>query len=226
MLKISSLHPILQGEGVNSGIPQFLIRLAGCPVHCRWCDSRYTWVGGREYSVESIALAASGFSWVCISGGEPLAQAESLGELIRHPLVGGTHWEVETSGYLSPPSWFERVDTWAIDCKCPSSGVESKAIAEWLLAFQEHRQQHGGDAIKFVVRNEQDLAFALEHRAPFPQNILSPVIWDIQDFMGQVTIGREQSEWNRRVAMFALEKDFRFSLQTHVVLWGMGRRDV
>src|SRR5256885_15854154 len=33
----------LQGEGHHAGEPQVFVRLAGCPLRCRWCDTPGSW---------------------------------------------------------------------------------------------------------------------------------------------------------------------------------------
>ena len=230
-MKIAQILPILQGELPNAGIPMVMVRLQGCPLKCRYCDTPYALdpKGGTEMSIEEIIIEINKYvqlyncQWVDISGGEPLLQSNGLKKFVDSLFQIPLMVEIETSGYFPPPEWWSFVSCWVVDWKCPSSGVESKRIRDWV------RLARGQSLIdfcfKFVVGSGEDLQFALEHRTG-GQDLVSPVVWDIKDRNGEIIIGREQVEWNRRVAQFCLENGFRLSLQTHKYLFGQGRQDV
>lgn len=63
----------IQGEGALLGTPQVFVRLGGCSVGCRFCDTDYRVV--NEMTAEDIAIAASqlaiGERFVWLTGGEP-----------------------------------------------------------------------------------------------------------------------------------------------------------
>ena len=219
-MKVNSIYPMIQGEGTNAGGVQIMLRLQGCPLRCNFCDTAYAQDinSGTEMTVDDIARALhkhKNIKWLDISGGEPLLQATELAELII--LAQGKYRiEVETSGFLPPPGWWAFVTTWVVDWKTPSSGVESKAIGKWkkILTYK--------DSIKFVVQDEYDLTFAKKKARSIekPTVLVSPVIWDIKENDGGITIGKEQFEWMRKVAQFCQENNFRLSLQQHKLLWG------
>jgi 7-carboxy-7-deazaguanine synthase len=112
-LKIIEIFPSLQGEGLRQGEPTIFVRFAGCNLECSFCDTRYAWRGGRDYSAEQamdkINRIRNRFParWVCLTGGEPL-----LHDL--RPLVSLLHKEkfkvqVETNATLYYPlaaDWF------------------------------------------------------------------------------------------------------------------------
>lgn len=228
-MRISSIHCVLEGEGVNSGIPSVLVRFSGCPVKCRWCDATdaLDFKSGREMSVDEVyqevrqRMDSIRADWVMVTGGEPLYQAEAFQELVMR--LYPFKIEVCTSGVLPPPreDVLQAVRLWVVDYKCPSSGAGSRAMPLWISRLHSYKMTP-----KFVVRDETDLEFALQHKVSGFTNILSPVTWDIKEVEGEIKVGREQTKWNKRVADFAMRFGFRFSTQAHVYLHGMGRQDV
>ena len=79
-MRVNTIYPAIQGEGVLTGTPMILIRLQGCNLRCSWCDTKETWDagGGREKSVASIIKVVKdlteGQKWILLTGGEPLEQ--------------------------------------------------------------------------------------------------------------------------------------------------------
>ncbi|MEM3426768.1 MAG: radical SAM protein [Nitrososphaerales archaeon] len=211
-LRVSEIFKSIQGEGPNVGIPMTFVRLQGCNlrVPCSYCDTKYAYGPGGFY-IDSLDLAArvraQGLPFVCLTGGEPLAQ--SLGELVS-ALTESCAVEIETNGTLPPPSWYRQISTWCVDVKCPSSGVESSSIADWLSVLDSN------SAIKFVVSDDADLAFAetfLETYSIAAKVYISPAI---VEHLGLL----EQRELYRKVWRFCVEQDVAFNFQLHKVVWG------
>ncbi|MFH1616709.1 MAG: 7-carboxy-7-deazaguanine synthase QueE [Planctomycetota bacterium] len=104
-MKVSEIFYSLQGEGLLAGVPSIFVRLAGCPLRCRWCDTKYAWdeSAGTEYSVQQIVEAAR---WNCghvvITGGEPLIQ-DDLEKLVKKIKKTGKHVTIETAGITFVP---------------------------------------------------------------------------------------------------------------------------
>lgn len=196
-----------------------MVRLAGCKLGCSYCDQPDAQTGGTYLSVESLAQTIKSYNlpWLDISGGEPLLQAEGINLLLNELfLIGFYPWvEIETSGVYPPPVWADRVAKWVVDNKCPSSGISSK-ISNWTKVPCD---------VKFVVGTEQDLDFAKNNKVEGKVNLLSPVIFYVKNWGGSILISSKQARWNQRVSNFALEHDFRFSLQLHKIIWGMERQD-
>ena len=106
-LRIAELFHSLQGEGPSTGAPAHFLRLQGCDVGCRWCDTRYTWdaAGGRAIGIDDAftELRALGCAeLLVITGGEPLAHP-GVEVLIARALAAWDRVEVETSGLMPPP---------------------------------------------------------------------------------------------------------------------------
>lgn len=112
-LRIAELFHSLQGEGPSAGTPAHFLRLQGCDVGCRWCDTRYTWdaTGGREITLADAfgALHAMGRApLLVVTGGEPL-QHPGVRELLAAAAGQWERVEVETSGIAPPPITHERI---------------------------------------------------------------------------------------------------------------------
>jgi organic radical activating enzyme len=105
-LKTTEIFASVQGEGLRQGEPTIFVRLAGCNRRCGFCDTKQAWRGGREIPVERIVEEVSrlrrGFpaAWVCLTGGEPLAQ--DVGPLVRRLHGEGLKVQVETNGTFPP----------------------------------------------------------------------------------------------------------------------------
>lgn len=152
-MKIAEIFKSLQGEGKNQGKPCLFIRLAGCNLHCRWCDTDYARTGGMEMTLDIILeqVWRMNPSYICVTGGEPVLQADELEPLLVSLHKRGTVIDIETNGTLD----FRRLLPYAsicMDVKCPSSGEKSD-----LSLLEAIRPQ---DSVKFVVMDEEDCRYA------------------------------------------------------------------
>jgi len=152
-MNITEIFRSLQGEGKNQGKPCLFIRLAGCNLNCRWCDTAYAQSGGIEMSIDAVLEHAwhPNPSYICITGGEPLLQADDLEQLLVLLHGRGITIDIETNGTID----FTRVQPYAsicMDVKCPSSGEQSD-----IRLLDALRPQ---DTVKFVVQDETDCLYA------------------------------------------------------------------
>ena len=181
--RISEIFYSVQGEGTLSGVPMTFVRFAFCPWRCSWCDSVYTWakstsdLGGLPVTdplkkeealsaavgVEHLTIAAIierivqyPARWVCITGGEPLSQPVAFKELVYQLKQKPLSLEVETSGLdpLPDDELFNQVDSWVVDVKTPSSGMQK------FLRLDDLNRLRKCDQVKFVVQTDEDLEFA------------------------------------------------------------------
>ncbi|HDR73026.1 MAG TPA: radical SAM protein [Methanoculleus sp.] len=170
-MKISELFRSIQGEGLNQGCTSVFVRLAGCNLDCAWCDTRYAREGGADMTVEEVAahIGRLGRRRVCITGGEPLLQADELLLLLERLGADGYDVEIETNGTIDVRP-FQEYAAICMDVKCPSSGEASDTS---LLAYLTAR-----DCVKFVVSGPADLAYAsgvIARIPPGPGIIITPV---------------------------------------------------
>lgn len=105
-MRINEIFYSLQGEGFLVGVPSVFIRLAGCALRCRWCDTKYAWdqTAGQDYSIVAIAEAIQ--KWPCrfvvITGGEPMINSD-LPQLAQQLKAAGKHITIETAGIVFVP---------------------------------------------------------------------------------------------------------------------------
>lgn len=121
-LRVSEVFLSLQGEGPSAGTPAQFVRLQGCSVGCRWCDTKYSWdaAGGRATTVGELLDEAAGLGpapLLVVTGGEPL-EADGLVPLLERGLELWERVEVETSGVLPPPLSHPRL-LWSVSPKLP-----------------------------------------------------------------------------------------------------------
>ena len=152
-MKITEIFRSLQGEGKNQGRPCLFIRLAGCNLKCRWCDTPASRAGGMETGLDSILEHIWRIKppYICITGGEPLLQADELEQLLSSLHKRGTLIDIETNGTIDFTR-FQPCASICMDVKCPSSGEQSD-----LSLLEKIRPQ---DSVKFVVKDEADCRYA------------------------------------------------------------------
>jgi 7-carboxy-7-deazaguanine synthase len=151
------LYKSLQGESSFSGLPCVFIRFAGCNLRCSWCDSEYTFTGGKKFTeVEVLGqvreLSPSG-GLVEITGGEPMLQESEVVPLMGRLLDLGYTVLIETSGERPLANVPRRVHK-IVDVKCPDSGAANTFRPENLDALTSR------DEIKFVISSRRDYEFA------------------------------------------------------------------
>ena len=153
-MKISEMFASIQGESTLQGIPSVFIRLAGCNLYCRYCDTTYARSGGTEMTVEEIIDKVKSFelSFVCITGGEPLLQKETP-ELAGKLVGSGYKVSVETNGTIDASSLPDNVKR-IIDIKCPGSGEDGKTFMKNISL------RRNGDEFKFVITGREDFEYA------------------------------------------------------------------
>lgn len=199
-MKIAEIFRSLQGEGKNQGKPCLFIRLAGCNLHCRWCDTPASQSGGMEMSLDAILeqVWRTNPPYVCITGGEPLLQAGELERLLASLHRRGTAIDIETNGTLD----FTRFQPYAsicMDVKCPSSGEVSHPAL-----LSKIRPE---DSVKFVVSDEADCRYALE-------------ILKMHPIKGEVFFSPVFGTDYKPIVKFVLTNNLpgRFQLQLHKIL--------
>jgi 7-carboxy-7-deazaguanine synthase len=158
-MQITEIYKSLQGESTYAGLPCVFVRLTGCNLRCVWCDSEYTFHGGRKMPIEEIRDEVCRLSptrgLVEITGGEPMLQEREVVPLMQHLIDDGYTVLLETSGERPlarvPPEVIKIVDV-----KCPDSGEADTFHMENLGTLTPR------DEIKFVLSDRADYEFARE----------------------------------------------------------------
>ncbi len=206
-LRITEIFHSLQGEARSIGRPTVFVRLTGCPLRCGYCDSAYAFEGGTRCAVDDIITQVEGFaaSYVCVTGGEPLAQPGCLA-LLRHLCDAGYETSLETSGAIDIAGVDERVSV-VMDLKTPDSGEVDKNLYQNLKLLKRK------DQLKFVICSEKDYQWA---RFKLDEYQLDECVSDVLFSPSYGDLPAVQlAEWILRDAL-----PVRFQLQLHKQLWG------
>jgi len=155
-LRITEIFYSLQGEGRFSGLPTVFIRLTGCPLRCVYCDTEYAFHGGKLLMQDQIIeqVQAYGAKYVCVTGGEPLAQ-KNCGSLLSALCDLDFSVSLETSGAISIEHIDQRVCV-VMDLKTPASGELSKNLMSNIAHLKP------SDQLKFVICDANDYQWSKE----------------------------------------------------------------
>lgn len=153
-LRVSEIFHSLQGETTASGVPATFVRLTGCPLRCRYCDTTYAFHGGEwlEWDQVLARVAERDNRLVVVTGGEPLAQP-AVHDLMTALCDSGREVYLETSGALSVADVDPRVVK-ILDLKSPASGECDRNLWENL----DHISSR--DQLKFVLCERNDYEWA------------------------------------------------------------------
>ena len=210
-MRVTEIFFSIQGESSHAGRPCAFVRLTGCNLRCRWCDSEYTFTGGEKMSIDDVVakVKSYGCDLVEVTGGEPLAQGEAF-ELIRRLADDGFEVLIETSGSIDITPVDRRAKI-ILDVKCPGSGEVAKNRWENLDELRPH------DEIKFVIADRADYDFArrvIEEKRLDRWTVLLSPVWGEMDL-------RSLAEW-----MLADRVPARLQTQLHKHIWGAEARGV
>jgi 7-carboxy-7-deazaguanine synthase len=154
-LTVSEIYASIQGESSYSGFPCVFVRLTGCPLRCRWCDTTYSFQGGTEMAIDRIVsdVLAHNIRVVELTGGEPLAQ-KAAPVLMQKLIDAGRTVLIETGGsedisVLPPQSHV------IMDIKCPGSKMHDRNLWDNIPHLKK------SDEVKFVVADAADFTWAL-----------------------------------------------------------------
>ena len=226
----------LQGEGPMAGRRRAFIRFSGCNLHCRWCDTAYTWnwLGtphehedpvkfkpAEEVARVSLAEArrlvnAAPAPGVVITGGEPMMQGRALLALARALRADRPErrLEIETNGSYAPsPELADLIDLFMVSPKLAHAGVDASLAPEALARFAEFEQA----AFKFVVRTAQDVEAVA--RLADTAAIGRERVWVMPEGRTAEAIDRSWAA----VAPSALEFGFNMTDRLHIRLFGRKR---
>jgi 7-carboxy-7-deazaguanine synthase len=208
-LRVSEVFLSIQGETSRTGLPTVFIRLTGCPLRCRWCDTTYSFQGGETIALEELLrqVAAFGVGTVCVTGGEPLAQ-KACPALLTALCDEGYSVSLETSGAYDIAVVDPRVSR-IVDIKPPGSGESERNLWENIPMLNAR------DEVKFVLASRADYDWArvavrqheLIGRCPV---LFSPVQGELDP--------QQLAEW-----ILADRLPVRMQVQLHKILWGNAR---
>lgn len=188
------------------GRPTVFVRLTGCPLRCTYCDTAYAFIGGTIFSNDEILTTVASWTpqYVCVTGGEPLAQKECL-PLLTSLCDAGYQVSLETSGAISVEGVDPRVSK-VLDLKTPASGEVDRNLYANLDLLNAH------DQVKFVICDENDYVWA---RAKLTEHNLADKVSEVLFSPSHETLAPAQlAEWILRDRL-----PVRLQIQLHKYLW-------
>ncbi len=206
-LKITEIFYSLQGEAKTVGLPTVFVRLTGCPLRCNYCDSEYAFYGGERISIDEVLQKVASYNarYVCVSGGEPLAQP-SVVTLLAKLCDQGYSVSLETSGAMKVDAVDPRVSI-VMDIKTPGSGEVSKNH------FPNVAQLKQKDQVKFVLCSRSDYDWASLKLNEL--NLMSKV--------GEILFSPSYEQLDPKALADWIVRDnlpVRLQIQLHKLLWG------
>ena len=205
-LRVTEIFYSLQGEARTVGWPTVFVRLTGCPLRCRYCDTAYAFHGGERRSLDEIIEEVGTYSprFLTVTGGEPLAQPAVL-PLLTNLCDRGYEVSLETSGALPVQEVDRRVSV-VLDLKTPGSGE----VTRNLYSNLDHLRAH--DQVKFVIINAEDYDWARGIIGQYGLTgkcdvLFSPVHGELP--------AHQLADWILRDRMAV-----RLQVQLHKILWG------
>lgn len=206
-LRITEIFFSLQGESNAVGLPTVFVRLTGCPLRCGYCDSAYAFYGGQKISLDEILaqVEAFGANHVCVTGGEPLAQAD-VRELLTALCDANKRVSLETSGAMPISGVDSRVSV-VMDLKTPDSGESHRNLLDNISLLKAQ------DQVKFVLCSRADYEWA---RFKIDELKLTDRVADILFSPSyEVLNPRDLAEW-----IIEDRLPVRMQIQLHKYLWG------
>lgn len=205
-LRITEIFRSLQGEAASAGWPTVFVRLTGCPLRCQYCDTAYAFTGGQSFSIDDVVdrVGELATTHVCVTGGEPLAQAGCVA-LCKRLCDLGFEVSLETSGAMDITPVDQRVSR-VLDIKTPGSGEQQRNLWSNLDALTAH------DQIKFVICDRGDFEWACQ---VIDERRLAErcTVW-LSPSHAQLD-ARELADW-----LLASGIKARLQVQLHKTLWG------
>lgn len=205
-LRITEIFHSLQGESATQGWPTVFIRLTGCPLRCSYCDTTYSFTGGEKIQISEILASVARFKtpYVCVTGGEPLAQPGCL-RLLDELIANGYRVSLETSGAMDISGVNSGVVK-VMDLKTPGSGECERN------RYDNLQHLSSADQVKFVITDHEDYLWSVktlrEYNLPDSCEVLfSPAygLMNPTDLAGLIL--RDHLP-------------VRFQMQLHKILWG------
>src|SRR6185436_6662725 len=153
-MRITEIFHSIQGESTHVGKPCVFVRLTGCSLRCVWCDTKYSYFGGKEMTLDDVMheVQKHPARLVEVTGGEPLEQDEVY-PFMERLLSQNYTVMLETGGHVK----IDRVPgpvIKIIDIKCPDSGESEKNDWQNLDLASAH------DEFKFVIASRRDYEWA------------------------------------------------------------------
>jgi len=220
-MKINDFFYSLQGEGFLAGVPSVFVRLAGCPLRCRWCDTKYAWdpTAGDNYTIAEIVQSVQ--QWKCkhvvITGGEPMTNPD-LPQLVCELKKSRKHITIETAGIAFMPDM--ACDLMSISPKLSNSTPQDSKFT----AVHEDSRLDTAVLGKLINNYKYQLKFVVNSHNDLPE--IQQTIEGIgnvksQNVMLMPQAGTKDELLSRSpmVAQMCKQTGFTFCHRLHILFW-------
>ena len=218
---INEIFCSLQGEGFLAGVPSVFVRLAGCPLQCKWCDTKYAWDqrAGEDYGIYDIVETVQ--QWPCkfivITGGEPMINPDLL-QFVRQLKAAGKHITIETAGIAYIP-----------DMPCDLMSISPKlnnSVPDDAKSSAAHKDSRLDIAVlqELIDNYEYQLKFVIDSQDDLPEiqqtiEKIGSVNPEKVMLMPQAATRDEFFTKSPIVANMCKQSGFTFSQRLQVLLW-------
>jgi 7-carboxy-7-deazaguanine synthase len=227
-MQVTEIYKSLQGESTHAGLPCVFVRLTGCNLRCSWCDSEFSFYGGRKVTMQEVLSEVTRLSprggLVEVTGGEPMLQEREAVPLMERLLEAGYQVLLETSGER-PLARVPKPVIKIVDVKCPHSGEPDTFAEENLESLQPH------DELKFVLTDRTDYEFARDFIRRHSLAARVHAILFSPAFAKEASGARDTSHClldPQQLADWIVADDLpaRLSLQIHKLIWDPATKGV
>ena len=220
-LNVTEYFTSIQGEGPTVGVPTHFLRLAGCAIRCKWCDSRYSWEKGTPYTYsqlqsvfENLNIQYPSVKHIVITGGEPLEQ--DLAPLLK--LCTSYYWtiELETNGVPYLPNLKERLSPEISHYNVSPKLLSTKLISQYQADISTFFDYPA--IFKFVVKDEKEMIstmqFITDCHIPLNRVYIMP----------NATSRKELQKRSGPIVDLAIKYGVNFTSRLHITIWNKKRR--
>ena len=223
---INEIFYSLQGEGFLTGVPSVFVRLAGCPLRCRWCDTKYAWdeKAGAQYSIEKIVQTVQQWpsKFAVITGGEPMINSD-LPQLARELKAVEKHITIETAGIAYIPDM--PCDLMSISPKL-SNSTPSAEDRNQRTEYRKQKFLRPDIAVlsKLIDSYDYQLKFVVDNQDDLPEieqtiENLGNVDLEKVMLMPQAATRDELIKKAPMVAALCKRTGYTFCHRLHILLW-------
>jgi len=204
-MNINEIFYSIQGEGKWAGLPNIFIRVAGCNLRCSYCDTKYAYDDGKDMDIKEIVNYINKYPcrYVCITGGEPLLQNETL-DLVNAVLKRNYKISLETNGSINIENIVNKKSLMiSLDVKCPSSNMHEKMHLENIPLLKKD------DQLKIIIQNKEDYNYAKKVIKKYEPicNVFFQPVW--------ATNTKNLAGW-----ILSDGLNVKLGLQIHKMIWG------
>ncbi len=208
MLQVNEIFYSLQGESTYAGLPCIFVRLTGCNLRCKWCDTTYSFYKGETLNSSQIVENIKSYKCKLIefTGGEPMLNYPKISSIILELLDEDYTILLETNGTISLKD-VDRKVVKIVDYKTISSGESGKFLLENLQYLNSK------DQIKCVISTREDFDDVVDFYNRNRDKISCEIL--ISKVGNSELDHQEIAELIVNVGI-----SFRYQVQLHKIIWG------